>query len=461
MLGRNDDCGRTLAYGAAHYGKSLFWYGGEVLFAFFLTEVAGLTPMAMGLVLASGFLTSAAFDLLVGRWMARRDLSVPQIAALQMSGALAAGLVLVGFFATPFLPPSGRLAGALIAGVVFRLMFSIYDVPQGTLMALAVGDDRARARIAGVRIAGSGLASITVAAVVGPLINASGAGNGGALMVVVAGGAALIAGGSAAWLWRRLRTVATDAGRTAFDRDETPAPAGGRLWPLWAMMAVMMLGPPLFQKLEPYFASRAFPSSATGGLIILAVAIGVAAGQPLWLRLGDPPQRQRLFLIAASLQATGAALFVAAPTGSAEALVFAAWLFGLGNGGVGMAKWAAYSNAVACRPSAQHGLCFAAFGAIAKLALALGIFVVAQVIEACSREPAAIRLAMAAGPIAASLLVSLLVLIWLKQTAGASGRGSAAFQHRAESPRPELHPITTREAVLAHGDRTDAPFRTP
>lgn len=68
VLGRRDRWSATAVYGAAHYGKSLFWYGGEVLFAFFLTEVAGLTPAHMAGVLAIGFLISAIFDLQPSGW---------------------------------------------------------------------------------------------------------------------------------------------------------------------------------------------------------------------------------------------------------------------------------------------------------------------------------------------------------------------------------------------------------
>lgn len=409
MLGQTDGWARTLVYGAAHFSKSLFWYGGEILFAFFLTDVAGLEPASMGSVLGLGFLASAVCDIVVGRWMTRHGETVAKAAFLQMIGAFAAGVVLVGFFATPFLPPTQRLAWALVTGLLFRLAFAIYDVPQGALMALAPADGTARARVAGVRITGSGLAILVVAALVGPLIAAVRVGEGGTLMISLAGGAALVGGLTAVWLWRSLRSAAPAAWRPQASVGSASSMTAS-LWPAWCMMAAMMLGPPLFQKLEPYFASRALPSVAVGGAIIIAVALGVTIAQPVWLRFGAPRHRLPLFLVTASLQAVGALLFWVTPIARPEILVFAAWLFGVGNGGVGMAKWATHSDAVARRPAAERGLCFAIFGAIAKIALAVGVMIVARVVDLSAHDPAILRKVMAVGPFAASLLIVGLVL---------------------------------------------------
>ena len=63
-------------YGLGHYGKGLFWHSSELLFAFFLTEQAGLPPVWMGTVLIAGILSSAGIDLLVGRALRRRAFTV-------------------------------------------------------------------------------------------------------------------------------------------------------------------------------------------------------------------------------------------------------------------------------------------------------------------------------------------------------------------------------------------------
>lgn len=415
MLGRTDGWSRTLVYGAAHYGKSLFWYGGEVLFAFYLTEVAGLAPEAMGLVLVVGFIASAVFDLVVGRRISTHVVDLGQAGALQAAGAAISGVVLVGFFAAAWLPEAARLWWTLCAGLAFRLGFSLYDIPQGVLMARAPADGAARARVTVVRIAGSGLAGLTVAGAVGPLIAAQRAGGGGTLLVALAAGAAMVALSSALALWRVLQGQAVTDTTEGLGPGEAVAARPGlvELWPFWVMMSAMMIGPPLFQKLEPYFAARSLLPSALGGGLILAAAAGVFVGQPIWLRISNQLGRRHVFLVSAALQAGGALVFLCAPMTRPELLLMGSAVFGLGNGGLGMAKWASFSDSVSRQPAHRQGLSFAVFGAISKLSLALTSGVVAWAVAAADADGASdyFRGLMAAGPVGASILMVVCAIV--------------------------------------------------
>lgn len=62
---------------------------------------------------------------------------------------------------TPLAEPL-RIGWALCAGLAFRFAFSVYDVPQGALMAAATVGDAARSRVATTRNFGSGLAVLLV-----------------------------------------------------------------------------------------------------------------------------------------------------------------------------------------------------------------------------------------------------------------------------------------------------------
>lgn len=423
MLGRRDGWTTTAAYGAAHYGKSLFWYGGEILFAFFLTEVAGLPPIHMAGVLAAGFLVSAAFDFQAGRLLLRRPAGMRRAAGLQALGAIFSGVALVGVVATALLPEPMRVAWALATGVLFRLAFAVYDVSQNSLMANATLEAEARSRVAVTRIFASGLGNLSVAAVVGPLIAAERRGGGGVMLIGLSLLAALVAVTTAVLLNWRLRRSADTAVL------DVPVPLKGSgiglaaLWPLFAMMVLMMSGPSLFQKLEPYFATRAFVSSTTGGALIAAAAAGVCCGQPLWLALFPPARRVALFMVSALLQAAGAVVFVLAPFDAPIAFIVGAWLFGLGNGGLGMAKWASFSDLASRLPADRQGLAFAVFSALAKITLALGVLIVAVVIHPDATAER-LRGFMAAGPVLTSI-----GMIILAQRATRRPDRSAAVVH--------------------------------
>ena len=112
-LGRADGWRDNGVYGLAHFGKSLFWYGGEILFAYFLTEIADLPPAAMGLILVSGFVLSATLDLLVGVRLGSRMTDPAAAGRLQLIGAAISGATLLAFFATPFLTKTLRLTSPL------------------------------------------------------------------------------------------------------------------------------------------------------------------------------------------------------------------------------------------------------------------------------------------------------------------------------------------------------------
>lgn len=403
-LGRRDGWGATGVYGAAHIGKSLFWYGGEVLFAYFLTSVAGLSPATMGWVLASGLIASAGLDLLVGiGW--RRIIASPMGAArLQFAGALSASAGLVTFLATPFAPAEYTIIWALVAGLVFRFGFSLYDVPQNSLMSLAAHGPEARARVASVRIAGSGVATLAVAGVVGPLVavrdDPAAAAN---LMIALGAGATLLAVASAYGLLKvvvREREAGVEPLPVA-----SPKSRGLRtIAPYLAMMAAMMIGPPAFQKLDPYFAANVLQSARWGGAIILASALGVTLGQPLWLRLASW-RPLSLFGLTAAIQATGGLLFLVVPTTQPGLLTLAAFLVGFGNGGLGVITWAAFSETVARLRRSLAGVAFAAFTAVSKLFLALGVGIIALVVSAAQTDPQVLKIAMAMAPVVGSVVM--------------------------------------------------------
>lgn len=405
-LGRPGGWRATSAYGVAHLSKSLFWYGGEVVFAFFLTEFAGLEPAQMGLVLTVGLLFSAGMDLAVG-FGCRRQMATPgAVGRLQAFGALAAAVGLIAFLATPYAPESGRWGWAMATVIVFRAGFALYDVPQNALMSVATATQAARSRVAAVRIAGSGVASIAVAAFVGPLIAAHRSGGDGARLVMTVGAAAaalaVVSAGLLALAVRKGPSLSSSPSQIVASRANAVL-----LAPYLAMMAAMMIAPPLFQKLEPYFATQVLDSAKWGGVIILAAAIGVTVGQPVWLAM-SARSRKRLFLVTAAIQALGGAVFLIVPAAWPILLTIGAFLVGLGNGGLGVAKWAAFSDAASRHFPGREGAAFAVFAASGKLTLAFGVIIVAAALEAAGADVRILAWTMAAGPIAGSIAMALL-----------------------------------------------------
>ncbi len=375
ILGRQGNWGGNLAYGFAHLGKSLFWYSSELLFAYFLTEFVHLAPLQMGAVLAAGFVASALIDVATGT-VFRHALADPGSASrLQFVGSILCSASLVLVFAGAWLPFEWRFAYSILAGLAFRLSFALYDLPQNALMALATRDAPDRRHLASTRIWFSGTATLIVALAVGPLVAAQRSATGPDFLFWLAGSIAVTAI-TGAWLLSRLLRHAV---RPAAGKAESK-PAGARMqqafppafWLLLLVMLATSLFTPLFSKLEPYFATYVLRSPWWGGAVVIAMAAGIVAGQPFWGRMCHRFSYGAVMAGNALLQVLALAVFALAGGANPQWATLAAFVFGLGNGGVGMVQWAAFSETVAGVGPGRTGVSYGLFSGTSKLAFAVG-----------------------------------------------------------------------------------------
>ncbi len=426
MLGTAGGWNITLVYGGAHFGKSLFWYSSELLFAFFLTEISGLQPAEMGVVLVAGFLVSAGIDIAVGtalqRWLGNARLA----SRVQVLGAVASAAALAAVFLVAFAPPAWRFGLALVCGLAFRLAFATYDIPQNALMSLATSDRDTRARVASTRIWFSGAATLVVAGAIGPMVTQASRAAIPAFLLALSLGFAVIAVSGAALLAHRLsgaHLAAPSAGPAPPARWQPSA----QVWLLIAVSVITTLFTPTFAKLEPYFAAYSLQSAWWGGAIIIAMAAGIVAGQPLWARLALSRPSSVVMASAALVQIVSLAAFWILGLAAPAALALCAFGFGVGNGGVGTIQWHAFSDIVARQAPRHTGLAFGAFVATGKLGFAAGAAMIATALQMASFRDSESKLLitfMAAVPAAGALL--LLVVAWGLARADFKARQGAA-----------------------------------
>ena len=380
MLGGKESWRITLFYGAAHFGKSLFWYSSELLFAFFLTEFAGLAPAQMGLVLVSGFLVSAMIDVVVGVSLQRWLQDAATAGRLQVVGAVLSSLALAATFLVVWLPSEVRFAAAIGLGITFRLAFATYDIPQNALMSLATIDRATRLRVASTRIWFSGAATLLVAASVGPMVAQKSSATGPWFLLGLALAFSVMAVLAAALLSEQLsRGAAAAQSRAA--APLTPWRPSRLFWLLVAVSVLTTLFTPTFAKLEAYFAAYTLRSAWWGGTIIIAMALGIVIGQPLWAQLAHRHSSGRVMAIAATVQILGLTLFWSLGSAMPQFSALAAFLFGLGNGGVGTVQWHAFSDVVAREAPQRAGLAYGVFVGSGKLGFAAGASIIALALE--------------------------------------------------------------------------------
>lgn len=402
-------------YGLGHYGKGLFWQSSELLFAFFLTEQAGLPAVWMGAVLIAGLLSSAGIDLLVGRALRRRPFTLERALQLHLIGAWASALPLIALFATDLLPQSARIPYALAAALAYRIAYTFYDIPQNALLALAAPDADTRARLSSLRLAFSGLAAITVATILTAMLLDMQEGRAGhfAIAAIVM---SFVAIGTA---WRVARghvpagvqdAPALIASRRSQSRklDAKSFETAGLL----AAMAFASFAISLFTTLEPYYAAAAAFGAPTR-LIVLAAAVGLTGSQILWLIIARRWSAEMVLSVASITMVSAIWFFGGAGLGYFGQIAMAC-LFGIANGGVGMAFWTIYANSVSRRSAAGDPFAFALFTCAAKLGIGAaggGVAYIMFLREGSDGAEHLIRLGMTWPPIAA-LGLALLFFYW-------------------------------------------------
>lgn len=364
-------------YGIAHFGKSLLWNVSAMLFAFFLTEAAGLAPERMGAVLGASLAFNAVADLSFGRLLGRQVRDARAAARAQLLGALAAAVAFSAFAATGLAPAEHRLAYGLATIFAFRLAYSLYDVPQNAFMAFVAPDDRARAVYASTRYVAAGASILLIAAAFAPFVREA---DEAARALRFAQLCALCAAASVACSALLLLAVPRALPRSVPAAAPRP-PAGPDVF-LLAVAAIFCLSltSPAFNKVEAYFAAYALDDAWAAPLFLASAALGKVAGQPLWSWRAARRSLERAFAEAALAMTAACAAFLAFALAGWAGAVGAAFLFGVAWGGMAMAVWGLLARAAARDPrrtTARYGL----FTFASKSAQALSILAIGAALE--------------------------------------------------------------------------------
>lgn len=375
------------AYGVGHYGKSLVWYSSELLFAYFLTEACGLPPRAMGVVLALSLVINGATDMVMGHLLRRLAGTISAAARLHFAGSILAGAALLLFLATGLVPEAWRLVYALVTGLVFRLAYALYDVPQNAVLGM-IASDRLRTNVSALRFVGAGLATLSIA-VTAPLLLAGSATDKARAFTVFALVLWSLGMVSAGWFWRAARggTAGAETPRSpegTMRRPSLPVRLPMGLISVLAAECGLAACASVFTRLEPYFAATVLTSSLARGTVMACVALGGLAGQPLWTTVVERTTPSSAFRASGAMAITGALTFLLFGAHSLVLTAAAALLLGAGLGGLSMLLWAA-AGACAASPalSGRHLAPTQVFGLLTlciKVGCAIAILVVSEIL---------------------------------------------------------------------------------
>lgn len=339
------------AYVAAHFGKSLLWHGSQLLFAYFLTEACGFSPLAMGLTLTVALLANALCDLGTGRILTHLSFSYPAVARVQLAGAVLTVLAIL-LFAWSSRTAGGDRIAMVVAGLgLFALAYSLIDVPQNAALGLAPFGAERRMRASATRLVLSGSAEVVVVTGFSVLMRGLPATAVGDGFLWLSAGTGCVAIAGAALLAVTAR-ASSPAGTPPVKSSAAFPPIPGKMVGIGAimmLMAIFTIGAKVTGKMEPYIAAHWFGSARDGAVFMAAIAIGSMLGQPLWLQRLRKRTARRALREPALAMAFGGLVFPLSGLGLPSALA-SGLLLGMGQGGISLNLWSRLADLCSSTP---------------------------------------------------------------------------------------------------------------
>lgn len=332
-----------IGYSAGNFGKNLLLGSVDVTLLFLLTDLLGVAPQQVSLLMTVVFCGDLLLDLGAGLLASRAQNHGIGYRRLIVLGTLPCALAFALIFSLPLMAhPSLALTCAAI--LLFRAAYAVIDVPHNSLLARVASDSRARGRASGYRTVFSSAAGVVIATVAVPLVGSAGqhAGAGLLAQLGVAGGL-LFCGAMllAAWSSRE------EPGAGALRRTRAVfLPRLDRLFAAMAMIGVVTgFAVPVFGKMMLYIATYAWRQPALAGRVLFMLTLGQFAGAVWWIFMLRYHDKTRLLAVSHGVALGGIALFALA--GAEPVLLMAtAALIGIGFGGIFMLPWGILADVI-------------------------------------------------------------------------------------------------------------------
>ena len=147
----SEKIGYALGDGAAN----IAWRGVSTFLFIFYTDVFGLNPAAVGLLLLIARFSDGVSDILMGVIGDRTNSKYGKFRPWILWSAIPLGVILSLLFMSPNLSPTGKIVYAYTTYIIFTLVYTANNIPYGALMAVMSGDDKERTSLGSYRMVGA------------------------------------------------------------------------------------------------------------------------------------------------------------------------------------------------------------------------------------------------------------------------------------------------------------------
>ena len=150
-LALKEKIGYALGDGAAN----IAWRGVATFLFIFYTDVFGINPAAVGLLMLIARFGDGIIDILMGIICDRTNSKYGKFRPWILWTAIPLGITLSLLFTTPNLGPTGKIVYAYATYLIFFLIYTANNIPYGALMAVMTSDDKERTSLGSYRMVGA------------------------------------------------------------------------------------------------------------------------------------------------------------------------------------------------------------------------------------------------------------------------------------------------------------------
>ena len=134
---------------------NIAWRGVATFLFIFYTDVFGLSPITVGVLMLVARFSDGISDVLMGIIGDRTKSKYGKFRPWILWTAIPLAAILSLLFTSPELGSSGKIIYAYITYIFFTLIYTANNVPYGALMAVMTGDDKERTSLGSFRMVGA------------------------------------------------------------------------------------------------------------------------------------------------------------------------------------------------------------------------------------------------------------------------------------------------------------------
>ena len=150
-LSLKEKLGYALGDGAAN----IAWRGVATFLFIFYTDVFGLSPVTVGVLMLVARFSDGISDVLMGIIGDRTKSKYGKFRPWILWTAVPLGAILALLFTSPDLSSGGKIVYAYVTYIFFTLIYTANNIPYGALMAVMTGDDKERTTLGSFRMVGA------------------------------------------------------------------------------------------------------------------------------------------------------------------------------------------------------------------------------------------------------------------------------------------------------------------